>query len=233
MNRSATSTDLDLKTRFIPGQVELTSTTFRKRRAKSIGQHTLNTTNVSQRSLHSIRHIGKDEPPRKCVHPPNPPSTTYKINNSPPDRVYLTVQRTPYGGETLVPDEYNDWWEKGEYWNRDSNIRVRPYAQIQRCAAQGAHDVHRHDQINHERLAADRENTVDLFKTWIPPRFTDKYNPKPGAAQKSCAIHNAKERANEYGYCYDGETMRPAAIYTRKFQRAGEAAFRQRDLWII
>ena len=70
---------------------------------------------------------------------------------------------------------------------------------MRRKAAQGAHDVHRHDQVNHELLASDRENMRNLFKVWVPPRFSDKYSPKPAAAKQACGVHNAKERANEFG----------------------------------
>lgn len=208
-----------------------------RRRQKAFGQHTLDLSNVSCRSLHSV-------PPRKSVHPPNKPSTTYKITNPPPDRVYCTVKRTPYGGETLVPDPFNEWWDTGEHYNRESNIRALSFAECRRKAAQAAHDVHRCDQINHERLAADRDNLVNTFKVWPPPRHASPnqsrdpgytwYPPKPGAAQASCGVHNARDRAcSEYRYCFDGEGVRPSAIYTRKYQRVGEAAFRQRNLWEI
>eukprot|EP00391_Amoebophrya_sp_Ameob2_P011610 CAMPEP_0178994722 /NCGR_PEP_ID=MMETSP0795-20121207/7427_1 /TAXON_ID=88552 /ORGANISM="Amoebophrya sp., Strain Ameob2" /LENGTH=225 /DNA_ID=CAMNT_0020686945 /DNA_START=229 /DNA_END=906 /DNA_ORIENTATION=+ len=219
--------DLDMKTRFVSGQVHLLGTTFRRRRAKSLDQHTLTIENVPTRPLHGV-------PDKVNAHPARPPSTTYKVINQPPDRVYGQVERTKTGGESLVQDQYMTWWDRGEFWNRDSNIQRWNFQEVRRKAAQGAHDVHRYDQINHERLAADRENPVDMFTTWIPPRYFDKYDPKPGAAQNSCGIHNQQSRKNtEYGWCFDGDMVRPTAIYTKKFQKMGEDAFRKRGVWQV
>lgn len=86
--------------------------------------------------------------------------------------------------------------------------------------------------LKNQRLAADRENMVDLFTTWIPPRFSDAYDPKPGAARASTGIHTVSMRKNQvYGYCSDGMEVRPAAIYTKKYKMQGERAFRERGLW--
>ncbi|CAD7966101.1 unnamed protein product [Amoebophrya sp. A120] len=272
--------EMDMKTRFIPNQIHLTSTTFRTRRSKSLDQQTLLIENVPGRAP-------RDVPDRATVHPPRKPSTTYQVINAPPDRVYGQVSRTKFGGEATTQDANQTWWERGEHWNRDSNIKRWNFQEVRRNAAQvkiccsdendflmlctcragkmifparldegtkilvgfssivsffsirnirmqGSHDVHRHEQINHERLAADRENPVDMFKTWIPPRKYDKYNPKPGAARDSCGIHNQLARKNtEYGWCYDGDSTRPSAIYTKKFQKMGEDAFRKRGTWVI
>jgi len=219
----------DLKTRYIPGEIHQTATTFRKRREKTKreNQHTLNIENVACRTFMEL-------PPTICVHPPNKPTTTYKITNAPPDRKFCEVERTRFHGEALVHDKFNEWWERGEYWNRDSNIKRWNFQEIRRNAAQGAHDIHRHEQVNHETLAADRDNPVNLFRRWYNPPVNDMYDPKPGAASASMGVHNQRSRScDEYKYCFDGDGVRPQAIYTRKFRAIGEAAFRERGRWII
>lgn len=215
------------KTRFEPGQIHLTGTTFRTRRQKSVDQQTLRIENVPGRAP-------RDKPAPETVHPPGKKSTPYKVNNPPPNRVYGEVVRTKYGGEQSVQDQFQTWWERGEHWNRDSNIRRWTFQETRRNAAHAAHDVHRHDQVNGEKLPGDRESNIEIFKTWIPPRHTDKYDPKKSGATLACGVHHQCNKANtEFGWCYDGEMVRPTAIYTKKFQKMGEEAFRKRGTWVI
>lgn len=128
-----------------PNTLHLTATTFPHRRSKSLDQHTLNITNVAARPLHH-------EAVKRSVHPSNRASSTYQIVNKPPDRAFGEVARTKLGGETRVQDKANEWWDRGEYWNRDSNIRRWNFQEVRRHASEGAHDVHRHEQKNHEVL---------------------------------------------------------------------------------
>ncbi|CAD7974547.1 unnamed protein product [Amoebophrya sp. A25] len=209
---SKSASDVDLKTRFLPGITHLTSTTYRTRRGKSVDQHTLRIENVPARAP-------RDVPDRVSVHPGRRPSSTYMVSTG-------EVVRTKFGGEATVQDAVQTWWECGEHWNRDSNIKRWTFQETRRNAAQSAHDVHRHEQVNHERLASDRENLVDPFKTWIPPRHNDDYDPKPLGARLSCGVHN-----QACSTLWDGEMVRPTAIYTKKFQKAGEDAFKKRGVY--
>lgn len=73
-------------------------------------------------------------------------------------RLWGSTIPTRYGGEEAV-DSVPEHWEVGEFWNRDSNIRLWQPHYVRRNWAAGAHDVHRHDQIIKIKLpGSDRES---------------------------------------------------------------------------
>lgn len=208
-------------------------------------------------------------------------------------RLWGNTIPTPYGGEATV-DNVPEYWEKGEYWNRDSNIRIWGPHEIRRRWANGAHDIHRHDQIIKIKLpGSDRESYSGVLSAdccfleawgfdlglrdrnanktplWRPPcaqeqfrskkafqrsrsvpesKMLDRTQEKPEhgtqgrtygsvshegydrydhavqreGARLSCAVHNAAMRRHHMHYPHDHCNLRPAAIYTLKYQKFGE-----------
>jgi len=63
-----------------------------------------------------------------------------------PSRLWGTATATRFGGEAR-PEGEAQTWTQGELWNIDSNIRKWGEHEVRRNASSGAHDVHRHDQI--------------------------------------------------------------------------------------
>jgi len=63
-----------------------------------------------------------------------------------PGRLWGTATLTKYGGEQR-PDCEAQTWTQGDLWNIDSNIKKWGEHEVRRNASSGAHDVHRHDQI--------------------------------------------------------------------------------------
>mmetsp|Transcript_38188 Transcript_38188/g.122800 ORF Transcript_38188/g.122800 Transcript_38188/m.122800 type:complete len:349 (-) Transcript_38188:45-1091(-) len=68
-----------------------------------------------------------------------------------PTRLWGTTTKTKLGGEERL-DGAPDHWEKGEFWNVDSNIKIWGEHEVKRNASSSAHDVHRHDQITRTLL---------------------------------------------------------------------------------
>jgi len=62
-----------------------------------------------------------------------------------PSRAWGTVELAKYGGVAEKDDDHR--WQKGEYWNVDSNIRIWGKHEVRRNAASANHDVHRNDQV--------------------------------------------------------------------------------------
>lgn len=69
-----------------------------------------------------------------------------------PSRLWGTASATRFGGEQR-PDSEACTWTQGDLWNIDSNIKKWGEHEVRRNASSGAHDVHRHDQIQRCVLA--------------------------------------------------------------------------------
>lgn len=234
-----------------------------------------------------------------------------RMINDKPSRVVGTPYRTRFGGEGVM-DNTSEYWATGTFWDTNSNIRLRTEHEIRREAAQGAHDIHRHDMVTKIKipgqarvsesgvLTADscfleawgfdlglRDRAARPTTLWRPvtrdrefgdmlrrpsttmPKGAEKsaqatttskfsrsttgtfpsrvgvrtkgvdnmdatwdgfeHTVKRDGARRSDAIHACETRRNPFGYLHDKCGIRPAAMYTKKYQKFGESGFRDHD----
>eukprot|EP00397_Hematodinium_sp_SG-2012_P024443 GEMP01025462.1.p1 GENE.GEMP01025462.1~~GEMP01025462.1.p1 ORF type:complete len:315 (+),score=51.14 GEMP01025462.1:51-995(+) len=118
-------------------------TLCRLRRVKSDVQHTL---------PENSKHIRLSEVVAKQIYATKgDPEGKSQLVNDYPARQWGEVTRTRVGGEQMI-DSHPNYWEHGDFWNRDSLIRKWQPHHVRRQAAQSSHDIHRHDQITTLKL---------------------------------------------------------------------------------
>jgi len=196
------------------------------RRVQSDVQHTLPS---------NTRHT------RTCVAPSNQiqglKSMKEGMLNENPSRIWGKSKITRFGGEAMV-DESPEFWEHGDFWNRDSLVRKWDQHQVRRQAAQSSHDVHRHDQLTRLKLAGtNRISTSGLLSAgssfleawgfplglrdrqsrptslWWPVSKTDQFRSRKNFAYSLENHHSSRTPRADRSKTYRAETQGPQELH--------------------